>query len=103
VSGDWRSIAWWTDAVSKVAPQLKTTLNAISAVSGSDPAKDPAFMKARDKLADLLGSVTRNSDAQYVHGWSEAVTFGLSGGKAQASMDILWSGRKLHYSPKVES
>jgi hypothetical protein len=97
VSGDWTSIAWWTDSVSKVAPQLKITLDAISAFSGPDPRQDEGFMKARGKLADLLGSVVRDSDAQYVHGWSEAVTFGVTGGKAEASIDLGWSGHKLHY------
>jgi hypothetical protein len=97
VSSDWRSIAWWTDAVSKVAAQLKATLAAVAAAAGVDPNKDPEVMKARGKLADQLGSVTRNSEAQYVHGWSEAVTFGLSGGKAKAGMDVIWSGQTRHY------
>ncbi len=99
VSSDWITIAWWSDSVSKVAPQLKTTLTAISASSETDPTKDPKIMEAHGKLAGLLGAVTRNSEAPYVHGWSEAVTFGLTGGKAQASMDLAWSGQKpLHYS-----
>jgi len=103
VSSDWTSIAWWTEAVSKVAPQLQATLAAVSAASGSDPTKNTEVMKARARLADLLGSVTRNSEAQYVHGWSEAVTFGLTGGKAQANMDLLWTGQARHYPAQPKS
>ena len=99
VSGDWVSIAWWSDALSRVAPAIKDTINALAHVSTNDPAHDPSFMKARDKLADLLGKVARNSDAAFNPGWGEAVTFGLSGGRGVAEMDIVWSGGTRHYVP----
>jgi hypothetical protein len=38
-----------------------------------------------------------------VHGWSEAVTFGLTGGTAQASMDVVWSGQTRHYTSQPKS
>ncbi len=99
VSADWVSIAWWSNALSRVAPAIKDTIHAISAVSANDPTHDPAFMKARDTLADLLGNVARNSDAAFEPGWGEAVTFGLSGGHGVAQMDIVWSGGTQHYGP----
>ena len=102
VSGDWVSVAWWSDAISRVAPAIKETIGALSAVSSNDPTQDPAFMKSRDTLADLLGSVARNSDAGFEPGWGEAVTFGLSGGHGVARMDILWSGGARHYGPPAK-
>ena len=102
VSGDWVSVAWWSDAISRVAPAIKETIDALAAVSTNDPTHDPGFMKARDSLADLLGSVARNSDAAFEPGWGEAVTFGLSGGHGVAQMDILWSGGVHHYGAPIK-
>jgi len=97
VSADWTSVAWWSDALSQVAPAIKETTHALSSVSATDPTHDPAFMKARGRLADLLGSVTRDSKAAFEPGWGEAVTFGLSGGHGVAQMDIDWSSESRHY------
>ena len=99
VSADWVSIAWWSDALSQVAPAIQATISTLSAVSTEDPVQDPAFMTARDRLSHLLGSVTRNSAAAFEPGWGEAVTFGLSAGRGVAQMDINWSGGSHHYGP----
>jgi hypothetical protein len=98
VSGDWVSIAWWATALSKIAPALTATTAALDAVHTGDPTKDPAFMKARDKLANVLGAVTRNTDAAFVHGWGAAVMFALSGGHGSREMDLTWDGKTLHYA-----
>lgn len=99
VQADWVSIAWWSDALSRIAPALKATMAALAAASAADPTQDPAFMKSREGLANLLGTVTRNTSAAFVHGWGEAVMFELSSGKAKAQMDIDWNGKNLHFGP----
>lgn len=103
VSADWVSIAWWADALSRVAPAIKETMGTLSGVSSTDPTHDPDFMKARDRLADALGAAIRNSDAAFEPGWGEAVTFGLSGGHGVAQMDIDWAGGTRHYGPPANA
>ena len=98
VEGDWVSIRWWAGAVSKVGPALKATLGAVAAVpAGRDASKDAYFMKQRAVLAHVLGDVTRNTDAAFVHGWGEAVMFGLSGRAGTAVMDLAWNSNRYHY------
>ncbi len=96
VEGDWVSIRWWSGAVSKVAPALQATLAAIASVSG-DPTNDSNFEKQRAHLAQVLGDVTRNTDAAFVHGWGEAVMFALSGRTGKASMDLAFNGITRHF------
>ena len=96
VSADWVSIAWWADAISKIAPALSAASSA-SQSAPSDPEHDPSFIKARDHLANVLGTVTRNTDAAFVHGWGEAVMFVLSGRHGSAGMDITWNSQNLHF------
>lgn len=97
VSADWVSIAWWADALSQIAPALSATTAALASASPKDPTHDPSFMKAREKLANVLGAVTRNTNAAFVHGWGEAVMFALSGRHGTAQMDIDWNSKSLHF------
>jgi hypothetical protein len=98
VDADWVSIAWWADSLVKIAPALTATLNAIAAVpAGSDPSKDANFMKRRANLANVLGDVTRRTDAAFVHGWGAAVMFALSGRHGTAAMDVGWAGKSQHF------
>lgn len=97
VIADWVTIRWWAKALAKVAPALSAALNALNAVNSADPAHDPGFVTARANLANVLGSVTRNTDGGFVHGWGEAVLFALSGNAGTAAMDLTWSGKSLHF------
>jgi hypothetical protein len=54
-------------------------------------------MKARATLANVLGAVTRNTNAAFVHGWGAAVMFALSGRHGSATMDLTWNSKSLHY------
>ncbi len=101
VRADWISIAWWAEALSKIAPALSAATAALNKVSAADPTQDPAFMKAREKLANVLGSVTRNTDAAFVHGWGAAVMFALSGMHGSAQMEITWNSKSLHYGSPI--
>lgn len=96
VSADWVSIVWWANALSKIAPALSAASVALESAPPGDPTNDPGFMKARQHLADVLGAVTRKTDAAFVHGWGEAVMFVLSGRHGSAD----WSSKNLHFEPK---
>jgi len=96
VSADWISIAWWANAISKIAPALSAALSASQSAS-ADPEHDRNFIKARDHLANVLAAVTRDTDAAFVHGWGEAVMFALSGRHGSVSMDITWNSQNLHF------
>jgi hypothetical protein len=99
VSSDWISIVWWAEALSKIAPALSSAIVALSKASAENPTQDPGFMKARTKLANVLGAVTRNTDAAFVHGWGAAVMFALSGRHGTAEMDLTWNSKTLHFGP----
>jgi hypothetical protein len=59
---------------------------------------DPSFIKARDRLTNLLGEVTRKSAAAFVRRWGEAVKFVLSGGRhSSARMSIEWNSQSLQF------
>jgi hypothetical protein len=88
VETDWVAVAWWADAMEKIAPALAQV------IGGTD---SPDFMKKRQKLADLLAAVTRNTHAAFVGGWGLAVMFALSGAAA-AAMDISADGLTRHYA-----
>jgi len=97
VSADWKSIAWWAESLSKIAPAVSAATLALASAPAGDPTKDPNFMKARHRLADVLGTVTRQTNAAFVHGWGEAVMFALSGDHGSAQMDIDWNSKSLHF------
>jgi hypothetical protein len=97
VTADWVSIVWWAEALSKVAPALRSTMAALSNAPAPNPTKDPNFMKARANLANVLGSVTRKTDSAFVHGWGAAVLFALSGKHGAAEMDLTWNSKNLHF------
>ena len=99
VSADWISIVWWADALSKIAPALSAAIVALDKAPADNPTQDPGFMKARAKLANVLGAVTRNTDAAFVHGWGAAVMFALSGKHGSAEMDLTWNSKNLHFGP----
>jgi hypothetical protein len=101
VSSDWISIVWWAEALSKIAPALSSAIVALSKASAENPTQDPGFMKARTKLANVLGAVTRNTDAAFVHGWGAAVMFALSGKHGSAEMNLTWNSKNLHFGPSV--
>jgi hypothetical protein len=103
VSADWISIVWWADALSKIAPALSATIAALGKAPADNPTQDPAFMKARAKLANVLGAVTRNTDAAFMHGWGAAVTFALSGKHGTAEMDLTWNSKTLHFGPPASA
>ena len=99
VSTDWISIVWWAKALSKIAPALSAAIVALDKAPADNPTQDPGFMKARAKLANVLGAVTRNTDAAFVHGWGAAVMFALSGKHGSAEMDLTWNSKNLHFGP----
>lgn len=71
-------------------PALSATTLAMSRASAGNPSQDAGFMKARAKLANVLGEVTRDTSAVFVHGWGVAVKFALSGrrGSAKNGFDL---------------
>jgi hypothetical protein len=97
VTADWVSIVWWAQALAKIAPALSATTLALSHAPAGNPSQDAGFMKARAKLANVLGDVTRNTSAAFVHGWGAAVMFALSGRHGTAEMDLTWNSKSLHY------
>ena len=97
VTADWISIVWWAQALAKIAPALSATTLALSQAPAGNPSQDAGFMKARAKLANVLGDVTRNTSAAFVHGWGAAVMFALSGRHGTAEMDLTWNSKSLHY------
>jgi len=97
VSADWISIVWWAKALSKIAPALSVAIIALGNAPEDNPTQDAGFMKARAKLADVLGAVTRNTDAAFVHGWGAAVMFALSGRHGTAEIDLTWNSKNLHF------
>jgi hypothetical protein len=101
VGADWVTIAWWADAMSKIAPALAAAMSALNAASVGDPTQDPDFMKSRAKLSSVLGGVTRNTSAPFAHGWGTAVMFALSGMHGAASMDLNWNSKNLYFGPPV--
>jgi hypothetical protein len=100
VTSDWVSIRWWADTVGKVGPILGDTLRALQNESGDDPSHDPHFMKQRVRLENVLGAVTRNTNAAFVHGWGVAVIFALSGRHGSVEMDLMWGNNRRHYGPE---
>ena len=97
VSSDWISIVWWAEALAKIAPVLSETTLALSQTPAGNPSQDAGFMQARAKLANVLGDVTRNTSAAFVHGWGLAVMFSLSGRRGSAEMDLTWNSKSVHY------
>jgi hypothetical protein len=79
VAADWIAVAWWADAMEKVAPQLADVLAAPN---------DAAFAARRGKLAAALAAVTRNTHAAFVGGWGLAVMYALCGRTATAQVEI---------------
>jgi hypothetical protein len=101
VAGDYTSIVWWTSAISKVAPALSDVLKAIEASTSADPASDGEFMKQRSQLANILGEITRKTDAAFVHGWGAAVMFALSGRHGAAQVSLRWDSKTLKFPQSV--
>ena len=99
VSADWISIVWWATAVSRIAPALSAAMDALNKAPADKPTEDPEFLKARAKLSNVLGAVTRNTSAAFVHGWGAAVMFALSGMHGVAEMDLTWNSKNLHFGP----
>jgi hypothetical protein len=97
VSSDWVSIVWWVESVTKVAPAITDALTALTSAPQANPTQDPGFMKARARLANVLGAVTRKTDAAFVHGWGAAVLFALSGRHGSAQIDLTWDSKSLHF------
>lgn len=91
VGVDWTAIAWWADAMSKVAPKISAVQDALKKVAG-DFSKDKNFMKARAGLAGVLAQVTRNSQAAFAGGWGIAVMEAVSGFAAPVTLDISADG-----------
>jgi len=97
VEADWVSIRWWSDALVKIAPALSDVLTVLRTLPAGDPSKNPEFMKRRDRLAGVLGNITRNTNSAFVHGWGEAVIFALSGNAGSPAMDLAWNSYQNHY------
>jgi hypothetical protein len=100
VISDWVSIRWWANAVDKVGPILGDTLKILAEKAVADPSHDPDFIKQRSQLANVLGSVTRNTNAGFVPGWGVAVISRLSLGQGSAEMDLVWGSNRQHYGPQ---
>jgi hypothetical protein len=97
IQADWVSIVWWAQALAKIAPALTATTRALDQAPAANPSQDAGFMKTRATLANVLGAVTRNTNAAFVHGWGAAVMFALSGRHGSATMDLTWNSKSLHY------
>jgi hypothetical protein len=100
VTSDWVSIRWWANAVDKVGPILGDTLKAMQEITGGDPSHNPDFMKRQAQLENVLGAVTRDTNAAFVPGWGVAVISRLSGGHGSAEMDLVWGSNRQHYGPQ---
>ena len=100
VTSDWVSIRWWADAVDRVGPILADTLKALAEVKEADPSQDPDFIKQRAQLENVLGAVTRNTNAAFVPGWGIAVISRLSLGQGSREMDLAWGSNRQHYGPR---
>jgi hypothetical protein len=103
VSTDWISVVWWAEALSKIAPALSAAIVALHKAPSDNPTRDAGFMQARAKLANVLGAVTRNTNAAFVHGWGAAVMFALSGRHGSAEMDLSWNSKNLHFGPPASA
>lgn len=91
---DWYDVTFWSEAVYKVAPQLKAVLDSIGNLApGSDPSKNSDFMAKRASLANAIGAVTRNSHAAFEPGWPIAVMCALSNFTATISFQAAWDGQ----------
>lgn len=97
IAADWVSIVWWAESVTKVAPAITDALTALVSAPQTNPTQDAGFMKARARLSQVLGAVTRKTDAAFVHGWGAAVLFALSGRHGSAQMDFTWNSKTVHF------
>jgi hypothetical protein len=100
VTSDWVSIRWWANAVDKVGPILGDTLRTLAEIKGGDPSHDPDFLKQRAQLENVLGAVTRNTNAAFVPGWGIAAISRLSLGHGSPEMDLVWGSNRQHYAPR---
>ena len=95
---DWVSVAWWRDAMLKVAPALSQVLATVDGIpAGTDPTQDPAFVSQHQKLSAVLGAVARNTKDAFVNGWGPSVMFALSGKHGVATMEVAWDGNDKHF------
>jgi hypothetical protein len=97
VSADWVSIVWWAKALVQIAPALDSALGALENAPAQNPQQDASFMRARANLANVLGTVTRKTDAAFVHGWGASVLFALSERHGSAQMTLTWNSKTLQY------
>ncbi len=97
IGADWTDIAWWTEAMLKVAPKLTDLLKAVDQSSQADPTQDPNFMSKRKALAHVLGGVAKNSRSAFGDGWGLAVMFRLAGAGVPVTMDICYNSLSKHY------
>jgi hypothetical protein len=97
IEADWIDIAWWTDAMQKVAPKLVPVLAAAERSTAADPTTDPEFMKARQALQDSLASVATHAKSAFGDGWGLLVLFLLSEGVPALTMDLGWNEESRHY------
>ncbi|MGA8027245.1 MAG: hypothetical protein WB992_08860, partial [Bryobacteraceae bacterium] len=102
IGADWADIAWWADAMVKVAPKLSDLLAAVEKCKSADVTQDAQFMRARDALASVMGGVVRNCRSAFGDGWGMAVMFALSGGTAQGAMDISCNSHNRHFESRPQ-
>ncbi len=69
VRGDVFTIVWWATAMSKAATELAAMRTFLGPRNAETLAKDQAFVKARNKLSEALGSVVATTQARFDDPW----------------------------------
>jgi hypothetical protein len=97
VAADWASIAWLADSITQAAPKLADLLTYLDSTPAGDFSRSPEFTAKSKAFQNVLGSVTRKTNAAFAGGWGMAVVFALAGKRADRTMDISWSSITRHY------
>ncbi len=90
-SADWYDITTWADAIVAVGPALVAVFKIRESVAG-DPSTNPAFMKARAKLAHAIDQVTHDTKAAFEPGFPICVMTKLCGGKPSGNPSTFQAG-----------
>jgi hypothetical protein len=88
IGTDWTDVTWWVASMTRVGPALAQLLTVTGQSKAADPTKDPQFMSAQDKLAQVLGQVGKNARGTFARGWGIAVMNALSKNGAALDMTI---------------
>ncbi len=97
IAGDWSTVRWWVNAVSRLGPKLVQVLNAADQITGPDPTANSQLTKSRQELLSDLLAVSQASHAPFAEGWGMAVLYALAQRKPKRSMEFSWNRQTLHF------